>query len=458
MRTILTFSYRMWDKMLLTLIFTCLLCVCVFRNCDNMQGVIWSDTEGYYMYLPALIIHKDLHHVPERSMDSRKNEKGEVMMKYTCGVAFCYLPFFLGAHTYAMLTGADTSGFSNPYYYGLILCGIVWGLLGMYSLLRLLGRYFSNVVAWLTMLALLLGTNYFYYLTKYMGMSHIYSFTIVVWLILLTDKYYRSPARITAMICGLLMGWLVLIRPTNCIIALFLLLYNTTTISDLKQRIVHFRSRLGDVVLWTACALVAIVPQLLYWKEMTGKWLYYSYDGEGFVYWKNPKILAVLADTQNGLFVYSPVLLLSVAAMFMSPKDKRTQVLGIATTFWLATYMFASWWVWNFGAAYGHRCYIEYFPLFAFPLAVFIEKIRAKGTIHAIVLTPLLMLFVLYSVGLTRINDKNGIWCGDKWRWNWQLWAKMVYQIPDKENLVFAALLPMLVILILDIKNKKVST
>jgi hypothetical protein len=191
---------------------------------------------------------------------------------------------------------------------------------------------------------------------------------------------------------------------------------------------------------------------------MTGKWLYYSYDGEGFVYWKNPKILAVLADTQNGLFVYSPVLLLSVAAMFMSPKDKRTQVLGIATTFWLATYMFASWWVWNFGAAYGHRCYIEYFPLFAFPLAVFIEKIRAKGTIHAIVLTPLLMLFVLYSVGLTRINDKNGIWCGDKWRWNWQLWAKMVYQIPDKENLVFAALLPMLVILILDIKNKKVST
>ncbi len=458
MRSSSTLFYKMRDKILLTLIFSCLMYVCVFRNSDNMQGVIWSDTEGYYMYLPALIIHKDLHHVPERSMNNRKNEKGEVMMKYTCGVAFCYLPFFLGAHVYATLTGADSSGFSNPYYYGLMLCGIVWGLLGMYGLLRLLGLYFSNVVAWLAMLVLLLGTNYFYYITKYMGMSHIYSFTIVVWLLQLTTKYYQIPNRKIAIVGGLLMGWLVLIRPTNCIVALFLLLYNITTVSELQQRIYLFWSRRGDVVVWAASAFLAIVPQLLYWREMTGKWVYYSYDGEGFEYWKSPKILAVLADTQNGLFIYAPVLLLFVVGMVMFPKDRRTQAVGITVTFGLATYLFASWWAWNFGAAYGHRCYIEYFPLLAFPMAVFIEKIRAKGIVYSTVLTIIIMLLVYYNVGLTRINDKNGIWCGDQWRWNWQLWADMVNKIPDKENWVLSALLPMLVILILDIKNNVAST
>lgn len=432
----------MWDKILLTLLFSCLMYLCVFRNSQNLGGVIWSDTEGYYMYLPALIIQKDLHNVHRTSMDYRLNEKGEIIMKYTCGVAICYLPFFLGAHAYALLTGAAATGLSNPYIYGLMLCGVFWGLLGAYALLRLLSRHFSRLTAWLTVIAVILGTNYFFYVTKYMGMSHIYSFTIVVWLILLFDKYYSYPTLKTVVISGLLMGLLILIRPTNSIVVLFLLLYNITSFSQLKQRIAMLMHRPRHIAAWAVCTFITFIPQLLYWKEMTGNWIMYSYKGEGFIYWKNPKILEVLADTQNGLFLYAPVLILFVAGLFVSPKDKRTQVAGVTTTFVLCTYMFASWWAWFFGAAYGHRCYIEYFPILAFPMAIFIEKIRSKGITASIVLSLLLMLFVIYNVGLTRVNDYNFIWDGEKWRWNWPLFNQMVNKIPDYENWIYASLIP----------------
>src|SRR5471030_1691058 len=89
------------DSVLLSALFIIFLVVALTR-CYNTQ-VIWSDTEGYYMYLPAVFIQHDIHHVPLKSMNARKNDKGEVVMKYTCGVAFFYLPFFLAAHAYACL-------------------------------------------------------------------------------------------------------------------------------------------------------------------------------------------------------------------------------------------------------------------------------------------------------------------------------------------------------------------
>ena len=48
---------------------------------------------------------------------------------------------------------------------------------------------------------------------------------------------------------------------------------------------------------------------------MTGHWLYYSYTEEGFKYWNEPKIAAVLFDVQNGLFLYSPLVLLMMAGL-----------------------------------------------------------------------------------------------------------------------------------------------
>ena len=73
----------------------------------NPQSVIWSDAEGYYMYLPALLIIGDFHKIPERSVWPQRNEKGEMMIKYTCGVALFEAPFFLVTKVYCQAKNYD---------------------------------------------------------------------------------------------------------------------------------------------------------------------------------------------------------------------------------------------------------------------------------------------------------------------------------------------------------------
>jgi len=56
--------------------------------------VLWSDSEGYYKYLPGLFILQDFHKMDAGSVWPNLNDKGEYVIKYTCAVAYFELPFF----------------------------------------------------------------------------------------------------------------------------------------------------------------------------------------------------------------------------------------------------------------------------------------------------------------------------------------------------------------------------
>lgn len=393
-----------------------------------MPGVIVSDTEGYYMYLPAVFIQHDLHKVPERTMNARLNEKGEVVIKYTCGVAIFYAPFFVLSHIAAHTFNYNTSGFSTPYYYGIMLCGVFWSVVGIWLLYRLLRQQFSNKTAILTTLAICAGTNYFFYATKWMGMSHIYSFVLVAGLSLLLRRYYERRSVSLAAVIGALTGLLVLIRPTDILLLLFFVLIDISSKDALKKRMQLIARQPADLLLAVACLVCVFIPQLLYWKEMTGHWVHYSYAGESFVYWRAPKIGAVLFDTQNGLFVYAPILLMVAAGLFT--KDTRANNVAVWPVLLIGTYLFASWWAWWFGAAYGHRCYIELLPLFALPMASAIDGIGKKSITMQRALYALMAIAIVYNIGLTHVFDQTGVmWDGPQWRWNRELWWGMVKQI-----------------------------
>ncbi|MBL0009093.1 MAG: hypothetical protein IPP25_18465 [Saprospiraceae bacterium] len=132
-------------------------------------------------------------------------------------------------------------------------------------------------------------------------------------------------------------------------------------------------------------AFLFFLPQLMYWKEMTGHWLYYSYTEEGFKYWNEPKIAAVLFDVQNGLFLYSPLVLLMMTGIVMGLFKKNFQAPVVLLIFSIATYFFASWWAWWFGGAFGHRCYVEFTPYWPFHLLDYISMCLCVGMLfHAL--------------------------------------------------------------------------
>jgi hypothetical protein len=277
----------------------------------------------------------------------------------------------------------------------------------------------ENVAGW-TVMSVFLGTNLFHYATREMGMSHVYSFFLFSVLIFHLPNYFKNPRLINSIILGAILGWIILIRPTNGIIILFVLLYHVYSMASFKTRILFFVRHYKSVIVITLAAFMMLVPQLMYWKEMTGHWIYYSYTSEGFKYWDRPKILAVLFDVQNGLILYSPLVLLMLAGVILGIKIRKFHSPAILLVFCMATYLFASWWAWWFGGAFGHRSYVEYYALLAVPLAGLICRVFSSPSIYIkISFQILLIALMVYSVRLSYLYTSiGGPWDGADWRWN----------------------------------------
>ncbi len=416
------------DKLIFLCLFIAFFAASVERHIGNRFGeVISSDAKGYYMYLPSVFIYNGIHNVTDTNFVGLiTNKKGEAYPKFTCGVAYCYLPFFLCAHAYARVFHYQASGFSPPYQYGILMAGVCWTFLGLFLLKKLLLRYFSRVAAWLSILCIALGTNLYSYGTLGVGMSHVYSFALFAAAILLMDSYYALPSKRNAILLALVLGWIVLIRPTGASIFVFLFLYRVVSFTDLKERVKFFRTHLADLLLALPFFIGIIFPQLLYWKEMSGHWVKYSYQDERFIYWSSPKIAAVLFDVQNGWLLYSPVLLFLFWALLAKRRDPRTNFLATTLLLLVITYLFASWWMWNFGGAFGHRCYVDYYALLALPLAVTMEHIISAKKYVKIPLLIVITIFCYYSVAMATLYMARGIWDGPEWRWNYDRWWGLV--------------------------------
>jgi len=300
--------------------------------------------------------------------------------------------------------------------------GLLFSFLGLWLLYRLLKRDFSPIVSVWVVLSVLFGTNLFHYTTKEMSIAHGYSFFLFVLLLYLLPNYLRHPGFRNSLILGAILGWIIVIRPTNAMVVLLLAGYDVYSWQDLKGRLIFFSQHICSLLWMSMAAIVICIPQLMYWHEMTGHWIYYSYNREGFWYWNKPKIAAVLFDVQNGLFLYSPLVLLMLIGVLYGIKLKKFHGPVLLLIFLIATYCFASWWTWWFGGAFGHRCYVEYYALLAIPLAGIYAKINSgRNRLLRYGFISLTILLMIYSVRLSYLNTTlPGPWDGKDWRWNWE--------------------------------------
>lgn len=394
----------------------------------SLEAIIWSDTEGYYMYLPAVFIYGGFENIPVRTNTVQFAPypgTNKIFDKYTCGVAFMELPFFLAAH--AVATASDrfpADGHAPPYVIGLLLSGLCYGFLGIFLLRINLARHFSGITPDIVALSLLMGTNLLHYIAREPGMSHVYSFALFNLFIWLTDRYYRTGGTwgLASGLAATLAG-IVLIRPTNLLLALFFFGYTFEGNLNFKERFNFLRKRFSHLLLFPLAGILAYIPQMLYWHYATGSYVVYSYGEEGFVYWKDPKLLSVLFSIKNGWLLFSPLLGFALIGLLAgSLKNVRNSRL-ILLIWLIAWYLFSSWASWWFGGAFGHRAFVEFYALLAFPLALVVQWILSlhrwwwKALFFAV-----WCLLIYYNLGL----DEHYFGPHYEW-WSWRAAMNMMF-------------------------------
>lgn len=389
----------------------------------NFGCEICADKAGYYMYLPAAFTYGfhaknypdslDIRHGQGFTLDYQKDR---VISKFTCGVAILQTPFYLVANGINHILKQRHDPYSKFYLYFINLGAVFYLCLGLLFLSRFLQFYFPKKTAIISSVIMLAGTNLYYYTVDEPLMSHLYSFVLFSASLCSYKKFLSDRKTGSLLLLSFCLSLAILIRPTNVLFVIILLFLDISSLKQLFRRVVLFLNPSVFIPFFIILAGI-FMPQFFYWHYNSGHWIYYSYQGEGFTNWKHPYWLEVLFSPQSGLIPYTPLFLLILAVIVVMIIRKAPNGILLLATFILVTYMCASWHNWAFGVCnFGKRPFVEYLPLFAIPVARFVQQaVIRKNRIKAVIRFVVLGVFILYNVQLT--HAFNTCFTGDTWDW-----------------------------------------
>jgi hypothetical protein len=318
------------NKVFLSIVFIATVWIATNLNSvHNYNYVFHYDSEGYQMYLPALFLNGGFENlfVKTTDLDGGKYSKpypntDKVFNKYTCGVSILELPFFLLAIVYGLLFGLDNiTGYEPHFSIATITATAFYLTVAFHFLIKILNKHTKkNYVSLVVVSVVWLGTNLFHYTTKSPGLSHPFSIFLFVMFIYFTQIYYEENSLRYLLKLAFIFGLIVLIRPTNAIVFIYFLFYNVSSLKEIYNRFVHWIKHIKHIIFFPVIAFLVFLPQLFYWKYVSGSWLIYSYKGEGFIYWKSPMLPEIWYHPQNGFFLYSPLMLLSIFGLALTIK------------------------------------------------------------------------------------------------------------------------------------------
>jgi hypothetical protein len=356
---------------------------------DRSKNIIRSDGKCYNLYLPAIFIYNDLsfkfvqetefkiYYDKNNCLDCRQYLGDKVFDKYTAGVALAQLPFFISAHIYAKLTGFSADGYSAPYQICITIAALFYLFMGLWFLNLMLATYkIKPINRILVLICCVFGTNLFYYTVGEPGLSHVYSFAFVNMLVYNARQYFAKGASDYLVKAGIAIGMIFLIRPVNLIILPGILVFADNR-QNFISKIKLLRQKLFPLLFALLCfSLIASVQVAIYLIQ-TGHLWFYSYGNESFDF-SRPEIINILFSYKKGLFLYTPLYLISLLGLFFMYRKQKLATISLPIFLLFFTYIVSSWWNWWYGGSFSSRVYVDILVFFMMPLAFLMEAIKKR--------------------------------------------------------------------------------
>jgi hypothetical protein len=355
-------------------VFTAAFCFAIFLlHAKITETSIYSDGRFYYATTRSLVKDYDIKFANEYrylNMQTDFTNETYVWNMYPPGAPILWSFLFWQTDNVMMTLekiglGVDTSGFSIIYQSSVAISGIILGLLGIYLIYHLLTKYFGKRASFLASMALLFTTNLFFYVAVEPVNSHAVSFFTSA---LFTYYFlHHKKERYYYFLLGVLGGFAGLVRTQD------LLILTLPALQLLIKHLLNSRKNLHSLFQLGGGAALAFSPQIIFWKKIFNTFWYSPYIDYGFNFIK-PKILHVLFNTQNGLFLLTPIVGVSFIASFFLGKKLNNIKFYAIFYFLLQLYLVSSWNYYTQGGSYSIRMMITTYPLLAFGIAKVIQK------------------------------------------------------------------------------------
>jgi len=361
-----------------------LLAIGIFQD-TGLTRFTW-DSFGYHLYLPAAVVHhdplvKDLGWVEQARKDYDASgtlyqistlDDGRHVDKYTMGLAVAWSPWFLAGHWVAGITGQPQDGYSPPYDLAVRIGVWIYLLLGLLALRAVLRSCFNEWIVACSLLLLFAATNLIDQATVGTAMPHITLFCLYAGILWATLRWTADRRMGRALLLALLMGLATLIRPSEAVCVLLPFLWRGEgEPPGAFARAWRLRKQWLSII---AVMFLIGLPQFIYWKAATGHWILDTYNnaGEGFDF-LSPHTWPFLFSFRKGWYIYTPLMLLATAGIFLLRKYLREAYLPVLAFFLLNLYLVSSWTNWWYADSFGSRAMVGSYAVMALPLAAALQ-------------------------------------------------------------------------------------
>jgi hypothetical protein len=386
---------------------------------QNWRSIISSDACGYYAYLPAIFIYKDLQfshfeNVENSTLyfsdyltqDYRTKTETGVVDKYYVGCAVLWSPFFMVAHFLAEPLGYPSDGYSKPYHIAICWAAVFYLALGMYCLAKLLQKVgYSDLSIFWALLVTEFASNLFYYSVPLPSFSHVYSFSTIIMFLFFGHKALDEQNWKDWLLGALLLGIITLVRPVNFVAILFLpFLFDTWAIFWFKIK----DTRVSNWILSILAFVCVIFIQLIIYKIQTGHFLVFSYEGEGFNF-LHPNFWGYLFSFRKGFFLYTPIFLpLLLASGFILWKTNRYKLFALVLPLYLVWHIASSWWCWWYGSGYSQRPMVDFMFVLALLVCISFDYFNKQKKWIVVIL-----IFFMLVTQIQTYQARYGLILGD---------------------------------------------
>ena len=392
-----------------------------------------GDGVGYYAFARAPLIQhnldftEDYRHANESFRGPRLDENGQPKSEFrtptghlenhfTVGPAILWMPFLFLAHTGVLIARALGSsvaadGFSAPYRVTMAFATAFYAFLGLLLAFRLARQYVEERWALLATLSIWWASSLPVYMYFNPSWSHAHSaFAVALFL------WYWHETRSSRS----LQQWLVLALITGLMLNVYYpnaMILAALAIEVFRQYYFAFRPDLSAApdsalrvpqlllrhFLFAAVVLICLLPTLVTRYLIYGNPFESGYTPLRDWLWFSPAFFDVLFSSNHGLLVWTPVLLLAIAGLFIFWRRQRrvgTPFLAAFLAFYLLIACYPDW---AGISSYGNRFFVSLTPLFILGLAVFLDRLAQLFRSRRAALVAAcaaLTLFVLWNAGL----------------------------------------------------------
>jgi MFS family permease len=391
-----------------------------------------GDGVGYYAFARAPLIEHSLDFTRDYQfanesfrgprLDEHNQPKsdfrtptGHLDNHFAVGPAILWMPFLLIAHAGVLLARALGSsvaadGFSAPYRITMALATAFYGFLGLLLAFRLARQYVEERWALLATLGIWWASSLPVYMYFNPSWSHAHSSFVVALFLWYWHETRSSRSLAQWLILALITGLMLNVYYPNAMVLAVL------AIEVARQYYFAFRPassaapnsspRVPGLLLrhslFAGVLLICLLPTFITRYIVNGSPFESGYIPLRDWLWFSPAFLAVLFSSNHGLLAWTPILLLSIAGLFIFWRWQRRPGTPFLAAF-LAFYLFISCYPdWAGISSYGNRFFVSLTPLFILGLAVFFDRVAQlfRSQRAALAAIAVLALFTLWNAGL----------------------------------------------------------